>query len=60
MGEKVAGDLPERGGLAPGPALLSRAPCRTHRPPPEEPAFFLYIFGGLECVGHSFVYVAHL
>ncbi len=21
---------------------------------------FLYIFGGLECVGHSFAYVAHL
>jgi hypothetical protein len=22
--------------------------------------FFVYFFGGLECVGHSFAYVAHL
>ncbi len=22
--------------------------------------FFVYLFGGLECVGHSFAYVAHL
>jgi hypothetical protein len=22
--------------------------------------FFVYCFGGLECVGHSFAYVAHL
>jgi hypothetical protein len=21
--------------------------------------FFVYVFGGLECVGHSFAYVAH-
>ena len=63
MGGKVAVDLPERGGLAPDPALRSRAPCRTRRPPPEEPAFsasFFKFFGGLECVGPSFVYVAYL
>jgi hypothetical protein len=23
-------------------------------------SFFVYFFGGLECVGHSFAYVAHL
>jgi hypothetical protein len=22
-------------------------------------AIFVYVFGGLECVGHSFAYVAH-
>jgi hypothetical protein len=22
--------------------------------------FFVYFFGGLECVGHSFAYIAHL
>jgi hypothetical protein len=22
--------------------------------------FYVYFFGGLECVGHSFAYVAHL
>jgi hypothetical protein len=23
-------------------------------------SFFVYFFGGLECVGHSFAYVTHL
>ncbi len=26
----------------------------------EWKVFFVYFFGGLECVGHSFAYVAHL
>ncbi len=27
--------------------------------PPSEQSFYFYFLGGLECVGHSFAYVAH-
>ncbi len=37
-------------------------PCRHagyHLQPPKEQSQQLFFFGGLECVGHSFAYVAH-
>jgi hypothetical protein len=45
-----------------GPKKLS---ISRAQPPPTCPIvmdafFYLYLFGGLECVGHSFAYVAHL
>jgi hypothetical protein len=45
--------LPTRGGLPPWYLCNSYAETSIF-------FFFVYFFGGLECVGHSFAYVAHL